>query len=424
MKNVNDLAVFTGKPTFNEKLHVGRPNLGDRKRFLAQVEDILDRRWLTNNGPYVQRLEQEIAQLLNVKNCIVVCNATVGLEIAIRALGMKGEVIVPSLTFVATVHALQWQEITPVFCDVDPTTHNLDPRSVSQMITPHTTGIIGVHVWGRPCETEALADIARRHKLRLLYDAAHAFGCSHNGQMIGNFGDAEVFSFHATKFFNTLEGGAVVTNNDSLAAKIRLMRNFGFSGVDEVSYIGTNGKMNEISAAMGLTSLESLDKFVETNYQHYKQYRQELADIPGLTLIQYNETEQNNYQYIVLEVDEEKTQICRDDLVTLLGLENVLARRYFYPGCHRMEPYRSYYPHANLLLPETERLSQSLMSLPTGTAVSTQDIHKICHLIRLMVENGALVRKQLNQQASLSQLFMPDVEKQPLKAEKYKKVQA
>ena len=180
------------------------------------------------------------------------CNATVALEIAIRAMGMSGEVIVPSFTFVATAHALQWQEITPVFCDIDPRTHNLDPNRIEEMITPRTTGIIGVHVWGRPCAVDALAEIAQRRHLKLLFDAAHAFGCSYQGQMIGNFGDAEVFSFHATKFFNTFEGGAVVTNDDELAAKMRLMKNFGFHGYDNVIYVGTNGKMSEVSAAMGL----------------------------------------------------------------------------------------------------------------------------------------------------------------------------
>ncbi|MEI2422502.1 DegT/DnrJ/EryC1/StrS family aminotransferase, partial [Arthrospira platensis SPKY2] len=173
------------------------------------------------------------------------CNGTIALEILIRATELKGEVIVPSFTFIATAHALQWQEITPVFCDIDPKTHTLDPLAVEKMITPRTSGIIGVHVWGQPCNIEALTEIANQHNLKLVFDASHAFGCSYQGTMIGNFGEAEVFSFHATKFVNTFEGGAVVTNNDELAAKIRLMKNFGFAGFDNVIYIGTNGKMDE-----------------------------------------------------------------------------------------------------------------------------------------------------------------------------------
>ena len=226
------------------------------------------------------------------------------LEISIRALGLSGEVIVPSFTFIATAHALQWQEITPVFCDVDPETHNLDPAKVEALITPRTTGIIGVHVWGRPCAVESLQEIAHRHGLKLMFDAAHAFGCSHNGQMIGNFGQAEVFSFHATKFFNTFEGGAVVTNDDDLAAKMRLMKNFGFTGYDQVIYVGTNGKMSEVSAAMGLTGLEDLDEFINTNHRNYKTYQNGLQNVPGIQLISYDEAERNNFQYIIVEVDE------------------------------------------------------------------------------------------------------------------------
>jgi dTDP-4-amino-4,6-dideoxygalactose transaminase len=328
------------------------------------------------------------------------CNATVALEIAIRAIGLTGEVIVPSFTFVATAHALQWQEIIPVFCDIDPRTHNIDPRRIEEMITPRTTGIIGVHVWGRPCAVEALTEIAQKNHLKLLFDAAHAFGCTYKGQMIGNFGDAEVFSFHATKFFNTFEGGAVVTNNDDLATKIRLMKNFGFHGYDNVIYIGTNGKMSEVSAAMGLTGLESLDEFIAVNYRNYKQYRYELDDIPGLHVITYDEAEKCNYQYIILEVDEQTTRINRDQLVQVLHAENVLARRYFYPACHHMEPYRSYFPHAKLMLPETEKLVQRVMSLPTGTAVGPEEINKICQIIRFVVQHGQEVRERLLSHAS------------------------
>jgi len=330
----------------------------------------------------VQELEQRISEFLGVKHCVAMCNGTVALEIAIRALGLHGEVIVPSFTFIATAHALQWQEITPVFCDVAPGMHHINPARVEELITPRTTGIIGVHVWGQACDIEALTDIARRRGLKLMFDAAHAFACSYKGRMIGNFGDAEVFSFHATKFFNTFEGGAVVTNDDQLADRLRFMRNFGFAGYDDVDYVGTNGKMTEICAAMGLTSLESLDEFIAINYRNYKAYERELADIPGLKLFHYDESEKRNYQYIIVEVDEAEAGVSRDQLVEFLHAHNVLARRYFYPGCHRMEPYRSYFPHAGLLLPETEKLTQRVMSLPTGTAVDEQTVHLVCDMIR------------------------------------------
>lgn len=377
------LELDNAEPAFAEPLHVGRPNIGNREAFLARINEMLDRGWLTNNGPLVQEFEAKLSEYLGVKHVICMCNATVALEIAIRALGLTGEVIVPSFTFIATAHALQWQEITPVFCDIDPRTHNIDPARVEELITPRTSGIIGVHVWGRACDVAALEAIAARRNLALMFDAAHAFGCSHEGRMIGNFGAAEVFSFHATKFFNTFEGGAVATNDDALADKIRLMRNFGFSGYDNVIYIGTNGKMNEVSAAMGLTGLESLDEFVTVNRRNYNTYREGLAGLRGIRLIEYLETERCNYQYIVVEVDEEEAGISRDRLVEVLRAHNVLARRYFYPGCHQMEPYRSYFPNARLLLSATERLTQQVLLLPTGQAVSAADVNQICNLCRV-----------------------------------------
>ena len=359
-------------PAFQERLHVGRPNIGNRERLLERINDLLDRRWLTNQGRYVQEFEQCIADFVGVKHCIATCNGTAALEIAIRALGLASEVIVPSFTFIATAHALQWQGIMPIFCDINPRTHNIDPKQVRRLITSHTTGIIGVHIWGRPCDTEALTKIAQRRDLKLLFDAAHAFGCSHKRQMIGGFGNAEVFSFHATKILNTFEGGAVVTNNDELAVKIRLMKNFGFAGYDNVVSLGINGKMSEVSAVMGLTGLESFDEFVAVNHSNYKQYQQELNGVPGIRLITYDENEKCNYQYIILEAEN------RDRLLEALHAENILARRYFYPGCHHMEPYCS----EGLSLPKTEHLVQRVLCLPTGTAIDSNDISRICQIIR------------------------------------------
>jgi dTDP-4-amino-4,6-dideoxygalactose transaminase len=390
-----ELALFGARPAFEEPLFVGRPNMGDRERFLARMGDILDRRWFTNDGKYVQELEAALAAFLGVRHCVTVCNATVGLELAARALGLSGEVIVPSFTFVATAHALQWQQITPVFCDVDPATHNLDPRRVEESITPRTTGIVGVHVWGRPCAIDALGEIARRRGLKLLFDAAHALGNTWRGRRIGGFGDAEVFSFHATKFVNSFEGGAITTDDDDLAKRLRLMRNFGFAGYDNVVYVGTNGKMSEPSAAMGLTSLESLPAIVEVNRRNHEAYRQGLGGLRGLRVAEYDPAESNNYQYVVAELDAEEAGLSRDDLLEVLHAENVLARRYFHPGCHRMEPYRSYFPHARLLLPETERLTERVLSFPNGTAVAPAQIATICEVVRAALARGGEVSSLL-----------------------------
>ncbi|HEU4401699.1 MAG TPA: aminotransferase class I/II-fold pyridoxal phosphate-dependent enzyme, partial [Candidatus Polarisedimenticolia bacterium] len=340
-RHLGDLAIFGGEPAFAEPQHVGRPNLGDRARFLERVGRILDTRCLTNNGPFVHAFEERIAALVGVRHCVAVGNATLGLEIAARALGLAGEVIVPAQTFVATAHALHWQRITPVFCDIDRDTLTLDPAAVERALTPRTTGILAVHLWGRACDVEALAAIARRHRLRLLFDAAHAFGCGHRGRMIGGFGDAEVFSFHATKVVNCFEGGAITTDDGDLAASLRLLRNFGFAGLDDVVACGINAKMSEISAAMGLTSLESLDEFIAVNRRNERLYREALAGIDGLRILPGDDREPRNHQYVVLEVDEERAGIGRDQILRVLNAENVLARRYFHPGCHRAEPYRS-----------------------------------------------------------------------------------
>lgn len=383
-----DLAINGAAPAFDELLHVGRPNIGDKEAFLAYVDQIFERRWLSNDGPLLQEFEARVAAHLGVRHCVAMCNGTIALEIAIRATGMEGEVIVPSYTFVATAHALQWQGITPVFADIDPATHTLDPEAVRSMITPRTTGIIGVHLWGRAAPVEALQALADEYGLKLLYDSAHAFSCSHGGRMIGNFGDCEVLSFHATKFFNSFEGGAVVTNDDELASRMRLMRNFGFSGLDQVSHPGTNGKMIEIAAAMGLVNLDAIDRVIGANRANYDAYRAALAGIPGVKLIEYDPDERNNYQYVIAEVAPE-CAATRDAMVDALRAEHIMARRYFWPGCHRMEPYRSLFPHAGLVLPATERVAASVMVLPTGETMDAERIATVAQVIRTVVGSAA-----------------------------------
>ncbi len=360
-----DLAINGAPPAFAEPVHVGRPNIGNREVFLRHVDRILDNERLTNNGPMVQEFERRIAQHLSVKHCVAMCNGTIALEIAIRALGLEGEVIVPSWTFVATAHALYWQGITPVFADIDPVTHNLDPDAVRRMVTPRTTGIIGVHLWGRAAQVDELQAIADEHGLKLMFDAAHAFGSTYRDQSIGRFGQCEVFSFHATKAFNTMEGGAVTTDNDELAETMRLMRNFGFKGYDNVIHPGTNGKMIEVCAAMGLANLDGFDDIVAINRRNHAAYKQALAGILGIRLLDYDSTERNSYHYVVIEVD--KTfPVSRDAIVAALHAENILARKYFWPGCHKMKPYRDLFPHAELMLPVTDKIAERVIVLPSG----------------------------------------------------------
>lgn len=385
-KAYQDLAINGADPAFEQPLHVGRPNIGSRDLFLKYVDDIFQRRWLTNNGPMVQDFEHRVAEHHRVKHCVAMCNGTIAMEIAIRALGLQGEVIVPSYTFIATAHALNWQAITPVFADIDPATHNLDPFAVRRMITPRTSGIIGVHLWGRGAPVDELQMIAEEYGLTLMFDAAHAFGCSYKGKMVGNFGACEVLSFHATKFLNTFEGGAVVTNNDELAERMRLMRNFGFSGFDNVIHPGTNGKMMEISAAMGLVNLDAVDHVVNTNRNNHQAYRVALSGLPGISLLGFDEAEQNNYQYVVLEVGD-GCPVSRDRIIEALHAENILARKYFWPGCHNMQPYRDLFPHAGLLLPNTQRVADSVVVLPNGTAMDSDMVDEVAAVIHALI-NG------------------------------------
>jgi dTDP-4-amino-4,6-dideoxygalactose transaminase len=391
---MSELAILGGVPAFPEPVHVGRPNIGDRDRLMERIEGVIDRRWLTNDGPLVHEFEEAIASMLGVPHCIAMCNGTVALEIAIRAAGLSGEVIVSPFTFVATAHALQWQAITPVFCDVDPRTHNIDPARVEELITPRTTGILGVHLWGRPAPVDELTRIAADHGLRLLFDAAHALGCSTGGRMVGTFGTAEVLSFHATKVVNSFEGGAIVTADEEFADVARLMRNHGFADYDEVGHVGTNGKMSEIAAAMGLTSLESRDDFVAANRRNYETYRAALEGVDGVELIGFDSAESCNWQYVVIEVDE-SAGLSRDELQAVLWAENVLARRYFFPGCHRMEPYRTLFPDVANRLPETERLVRRVLALPTGTSMSTDAVTAVAGLVARAMRDAPRLRAAL-----------------------------
>ncbi len=393
-QKVEDLAEFGGPPAFSEPLHVGRPNIGDRARLMQRIGRILDSRWLTNDGPMLREFEQELKALLGVRNCVAVSNGTAGLEILLQVSQLEGEVIVPSFTFVATVHALVLKGLRPVFCDIDPETHGMDPEHARRLITPRTVAILGVHLWGRPCAVDALERLASENGLALFFDAAHALGCAGGGRKIGSFGNAEVFSFHATKFINSFEGGAITTNSDELASKLVLARNFGFTGYDRVESLGTNAKMSEVAAAMGLTSLESIDEFVRINRRNHELYRSQLEGIPGLSFLDYPAADSPNFQYVVLEVDPTAASLDREELLRLLLAENVLARRYFYPGCHRMRPYRDWYPEAGRELPHTEVVAARVVCLPTGTAIGSREIGEVCGLIRFAFEQGLEVRRR------------------------------
>lgn len=394
-RTCSELGIFGGAPAFDQPLHVNQPWVGDRGTF----DRHLDRAWSTkrfaNDGPLALELERRLEKRLDVGHCVLMANGTAALAVLLSVLGVRGEVIVPSFTFISTPHALRMAGIRPVFCDVAPPHWNMSVEHCASLITEKSSAIIATHLWGRPCEVEALQELARRHKIHLLLDAAHAFGCSHNGRTIGAFGDAEIFSFHATKAFHTAEGGAVTCSNANLAEKLRQARNFGFIGYDRVSGVGTNAKMSELSAAMGLANLDGFDASVERNKSVYRSYLEHLDGAAHVSLLRFDEREANNYWYISLELSDD-CPIARDDVLRILQAENILARRYFSPGCHRMEPYATLSPQTEALLPNTRRIAERVLVLPGGSGVPTEAARTVCDALRFALEHADEILDRLH----------------------------
>lgn len=392
-----ELAMLGGRRAFEEDIHVGRPNVPDASRLLDRIRQVLENRWLTNDGPFVREFEAAICDVTGAKHCVAVCNGTLGLELAARATGMSGEVLVPSFTFVATPHSLAWQGIRPVFVDVDVESHTIDVGGLEERITSRTSGIVATHLWGRVCEIEKLEDLARRRGLRLIFDAAHAFGVRRAGVGVGNFGDCEVFSFHATKFINAFEGGAVTTNVDEIATRLRSMRNFGFVGLDAVTQVGTNAKMCEVSAAMGLSCLEEMPALIEANRDRFWAYEQGLQGLPGIRVVKPAMDEESNFQYVVVTIEGEVFGLTRDELARTLWAEGVLARRYFHPGCHRMGAYRSSSAAALTSLPVCELLSSQVLVLPTGPTLRREDVESIVEVVRMAGQRASDLKAVLGE---------------------------
>jgi dTDP-4-amino-4,6-dideoxygalactose transaminase len=384
---LGDLAIVGGPPQFSEPLHVGRPNIGDRDDLLQRIGALLDRRWFTNDGPLVHELEEAVAEAHDVAGAVAVCNATLGLQLLARGLGLRGEILMPAFTFIATAHAVMWQGAQPEFVDIRRVDHNVDVGAVEAAITERTGGIVGVHLWGRPCPVAELTAVADAHGLPLVFDAAHAFGVRGPDGVVGGGGRAEVLSLHATKFVNSFEGGIVVGNDAALLDEIRSLRNFGFVDYDTVTAIGTNAKMPEVCAAMGLTSLESAASFALANRENFEAYRTCLVDIPGVRLLDYDRDGTWNYQYVVVEIDPSATGMDRDTIVAALHAENVLARRYFYPGCHRHPPYVFSHRHWNL--PITDDVAARVLVLPTGSTVSPDTCRAVGALVEEVMAGGA-----------------------------------
>lgn len=358
------LAVLGGKPLFDTPQHVGGPivEAETRARFHSLADTAFERNYLTNNGPLTRQLEEEVARRHRCADAVFVANATLAQMILLPALGLNGgEALVASNTFIATPHVCQWQGLEPVFCDLDPDTLNLDPDDAEKRITPRTRAIIPTHVFGVIADMERLAALCRRHSLTLLADAAHAFDCTRGDTLPGGFGAPEFLSFHATKYFSTLEGGAILTNDASLAAELRTLRNFGFNRPGDAGLLGINAKGSEISAAFGLASLPALPERRRRLREIRDIYCRELKDVAGLRIHRLDAAGQNNYRYFAMFV-EDGFPLPRDVIWQVLRGENIMVRRYFHPGCHRMSHYRG----KTATLPHTEYALERILSLPTS----------------------------------------------------------
>lgn len=367
---------------FSEPIYVTRPLLPELSDYQEYLKGIWERRWLTNAGQLHETLEQRLAEYLGVEHLSLFCNGTIALLVALHALDVhEGEVITSPFTFPATTHVLFWNGVQPVFADIDPATCNLDPNHIERLITPRTKAIMPVHVYGTPCDTAAIEAIARKHGLHVIYDAAHAFGVTHEGKPIAAHGDLSVLSFHATKVFTTVEGGAVVSSTAEQKKYVDLLKNFGFAGEDLVLSPGINGKMNELQAAFGLLCLDQIDADLERRRAVARRYRERLGDIMGISPLPLLPPPSGNGAYVPIRVTAPQYGRTRDELHQLLRTANVISRKYFHPLCSHFDFYKHLDSARPENLPEAERAAQEILCLPIYGDLPLQHVDTICDLV-------------------------------------------
>ena len=356
---------------------VTSPQLPSLDEFMTYLKDIWDRKWITNNGHYHKELEKALCEYLDVPYISLFTNGTLPLITALQALRITDEVITTPYSFVATTHSLWWNGIKPVFVDIDPATGNLDPDKIEAAITPRTTAIMPVHVYGKPCDTESIQAIADKYGLKVIYDAAHAFGVKVNGSSILNAGDMSTLSFHATKVYNTIEGGALVMHDEQTKKRIDYLKNFGFAGETEVVAPGINSKMDEIRAAYGLLNLKQVDAAIEARHQVAIKYREALKDVEGITYFDDMPGVKHNYSYFPIFVNAEKYGMTRDELYFKMKEQHVLGRRYFYPLISTFSTYRGLESARPENLPNAHRMADDVICLPMHHALSNEDVKLI-----------------------------------------------
>ncbi|MHA1381945.1 MAG: DegT/DnrJ/EryC1/StrS family aminotransferase [Candidatus Helarchaeota archaeon] len=358
----------------NNKVFVTRPSLPLLKDFLPYIKDIWESKWLTNQGKYHKQFEKELANYLGVKYVSLFANGTLALIAALQVLRTTGEVITTPYSFVATTHALYWNRIKPVFCDIEPNTMNIDPEKIEKHITSQTTAVLPVHVYGNPCNMKRIEEIADIYGLKIIYDACHAFGVKKNGNSILNYGDLSVLSFHATKIFTTMEGGAVICHDEKIKKRLSYLKNFGFAGETRVVAPGINAKMNELQAALGLIQLKHVNDYIKRRKEIANYYRRNLENIKGISFLKDMNGITHNYAYFPILIDKKKYGIPRDKLYEKLKENDIYGRRYFYPLISQFPPYRNF--------PSANDKNHEVICLPIYPDLKKIDLEKIINIIK------------------------------------------
>lgn len=364
------------------QITVTSPLLPDLQEFNTLLQQIWDKKWITNNGDFHKQLEKELAEYLGVPYLSLFTNGTLPLITALQAMRITGEVITTPYSFVATTHSLWWNGIKPVFVDIDPKTGNLNPDKIEAAITPKTTAILPVHVYGTPCDTKRIQEIADTYGLRVLYDAAHAFGVKVDGESVLKAGDMSTLSFHATKVYNTIEGGALVVQDEQTKKRIDYLKNFGFANEVTVVGPGINSKMDEVRAAYGLLNLKQVDQCIEARGRADAFYREALKGVPGISMLEPTPHTRHNFSYFPIFVDEKQYGMSRDALYFKMKEHDVLGRRYFYPLISEFSTYRGLESANPENLPVAHRFANTVICLPMHHALSTEDLNRVVELIR------------------------------------------
>jgi dTDP-4-amino-4,6-dideoxygalactose transaminase len=367
---------------FNKPIYVTQPLLPRLEDVYRKIRTIWRSKQLTNIGVQHKELEKKLRRFLRVKNLSLFCNGTMALDLACRVLNLSGEIITTPFTFPATLHVLYWNRIKPIFCDIKEDTFTIDPDKIEKLITPKTTAIMPVHIFGNPCDVWRIQKIADGYKLKIIYDAAHAFGIEINGIPIGNFGDISMFSFHATKVFNTIEGGCLTFKDKSLKEKLELLKNFGIKKNGRVILPGVNAKLNEIQAAIGILNLKKVKKEIKRRKILFNLYKNELKDVSGIVLPKDLPGVKHNYSYFPILIKKERFGLLRDDVYKILKKFNIFTKKYFYPLCSHFPWYKSLPTASPKNLPKAEMVAKEILCLPLYGKLKKEEVKKICYILK------------------------------------------